>query len=187
MPPKCKFTKEQIINAALDITRQSGIDAVTARAVAIKLDSSSKVIFSLFQNMEDLQKEVIKAAYECYLSFLQRDLEIDKYPQYKAMGMAYIHFAKEERELFKCLFMCDRNGNYETAGVDFEMAIDMIMRTNGISREKAELMHLEIWICVHGIATMYATSYLTLEWEFVSGILTDIYQGIRSRHLSREE
>ncbi len=187
MPPKYKFTKEQIVKAALDITRQSGIDAVTARAVAAKLDSSSKVIFSLFQNMEDLQKEVIKAAYECYLSFLQRDIEIGKYPQYKAMGMAYIRFAKEEKELFKCLFMCDRNGNYEAAGVDIEMAIDVVMRANGISREKAELMHLEVWICVHGIATMHATSYLTLEWELISEILTDIYQGIRSRYLSGEE
>ena len=31
MPPKCKFIKEEIIKAALDLTR--GIDALTARAL----------------------------------------------------------------------------------------------------------------------------------------------------------
>ena len=186
MPPKYKFTKDQIVNAALDIARQDGFTAVTARAVATKLGSSSKVIFSLFQNMEDLQSDVVKAAYELYLGFLKKDIESNQYPQYKATGMAYIRFAHEEKELFKLLFMRDRNGNAEEPGIDSQMAVDMIMRANGISREKAELMHLEMWICVHGIATMHATSYLTLEWELISGILTDIYQGIRSRHLSEE-
>ena len=58
------------------------------------------------------------------------------------------------------------------------MAVDMIMEATGISREKAELMHLEMWSCVHGIGTMLATSFLSLEPELISEMLTDIYQGI---------
>ena len=70
--------------------------------------------------------------------------------------------------------------------MDFETSVDMIMRSNGITREKAELMHLEMWICVHGIGTMLATSFLSLDWELVSNMLTDIYQGVRARHLTEE-
>ena len=33
MPPKCKFTKEEVVQAALDMTRESGIISVTARAL----------------------------------------------------------------------------------------------------------------------------------------------------------
>lgn len=86
MPPKCKFTREEIIESALDITRAYGISAVTARAVGTKLNSSSKVIFSLFQNMEELQGEVIKSANALYQSFLKEDMERGKYPPYKASG-----------------------------------------------------------------------------------------------------
>ena len=62
----------------------------------------------------------------------------------------------------------------------------MIARANGLTIEKARLMHLEVWTCVHGIGTMLATSFLPLEWELISDILTDIYQGIRTRHVSEE-
>lgn len=100
--------------------------------------------------------------------------------------MAYIRFAKEEKELFKLLFMCDRKGKELIPTPDFKASIEMIMTTNGICKEKAERMHIEMWTWVHGIGTMLATSFLSLEWELISDMLTDIYQGIRARHLSEE-
>ena len=48
------------------------------------------------------------------------------------------------------------------------------------------MMHLEIWTCVHGIGTMLATSFLSLEWGLISNIITDVYMGIRTRYLSEE-
>lgn len=186
MPPKYKFTKEEIIQAALDITRQRGFEAVTARAVGEKLNSSPKVIFSLFQNMETLQQAVITAAYGLYLEFLQTELARKTYPPYKATGMGYIRFAREEPMLFQLLFMCDRSGIDQTPGEDTDLAITLMMRANPLTREQAERLHLEMWLCVHGIATMLATSFLTLEWELISQILTDVYQGIRTRMLSGE-
>ena len=58
------------------------------------------------------------------------------------------------------------------------------MKANGVTAEKARLMHLEMWSCVHGIGVMIATSFLPLAWEMISDMLTDVYQGIRTRHLS---
>ena len=51
MPPKCKFTRSEIIQAALDIARTQGVSYITARALGTKLGSSSKPIFSIFDNM----------------------------------------------------------------------------------------------------------------------------------------
>ena len=45
MPPKVRFTREEIIRAALDITRESGPEALTARSLAARLDCSAKPIF----------------------------------------------------------------------------------------------------------------------------------------------
>ena len=96
--------------------------------------------------------------------------------------MAYIRFARDEKELFKLLFMCDRKGEDISPTADFEESVQMIMQANGIGREKAELMHLEIWTSVHGIGTMLATSFLNLEWGLISNMISDVYQGIRARH-----
>ena len=186
MPPKVKITKSDIVNTALELVRANGKHAINARAIASALNCSTQPIFSNFATMEELQCEVIASAYELYLGFLQNDAQSGKYPTYKAYGMAYIRFAKEETELFNLLFMRDRKGAEFVASPDFESSVEIIMKTNNISHQTAELMHFEMWACVHGIATMLATSYLSLEWELISNMLTDIYQGILARHLPKE-
>ena len=184
MAPKIKVTREDIVKTAVEIARVSGAEAINARALASALNCSTQPIFSNFATMEDLQKAVALSAYEIYLDFLKTEAESGKYPKYKSFGMAYIRFAKEEKELFKLLFMCDRKGEKLSPTVDFEDSVKLIMNANGISREKASLMHLETWTFVHGIGTMIATSFWSPEWDFISDMLTDIYQGLRARHLT---
>lgn len=187
MPPKVKVTKEDIVNVSLELVRKNGVDAINARAIASALNCSTQPLFSNFESMEELQATVGSAAYDLYLDFIRVEVESEKYPQYKAFGMAYIRFAREEKELFKFLFMRDRTEDDTSPASDFEQSVQIIMENTGLSREKATLMHLEMWIAVHGIATMYATSFLTLDWELISNIISDIYQGIRARHLEVKE
>ncbi len=186
MPPKVKITKNDIIQTALSMAQKSGAEAINARSIASELGCSTQPVFSNFATMEELEQAMLAAAYERYLGFLKNEAESGKYPQYKAFGMAYIRFASEEKELFKLLFMCDREGKELAESPDFEASVEMIMKANGISREKARLIHLEMWTCVHGIGAMLATSFISLDWELISDMLTDIYQGIRARHLSEE-
>ena len=87
MPPKVRFTREEIMAAALDMTKESGISSVTARGLGARLGSSAKPIFGLFQNMEEVHREVMAAANELYNGYLKREMESGKYPPYKASGM----------------------------------------------------------------------------------------------------
>ncbi len=181
MPPKCKFTRDEVTSAALNLTRRAGPEGLTARALAEELGASVKPIFGLFKNMEEVQGAVVSAAQELYLSFLAQDMAAGKYPPYKASGMGYIRFAREEKELFKLLFMCDRRGEPPEPGREMDVIIPLIMKNTGLTRERAELFHLELWIFVHGIASMIATSYLDWEMETVSNMLTDAYMGLKTR------
>ena len=185
MPRDFRFTKEEVVAAALELTREGGIGAVTARGLAARLGSSSKPVFSLFSGMEEVQKAVMEAADGLYQSYLREDMAGGKYPPYKASGMAYIRFAKEERELFKLLFMRDRSREEKPGWADVGELIGLIQKGTGLSREAAQLFHLEMWVYVHGIATMIATAYLDFDEETVSRMLSDMYWGLRSR--SREE
>ena len=186
MPPKVKVTREDIINVTLNLVREQGVDAINARAIATALNCSTQPLFSNFESMEDLHNAVTVAAYTRYIEFIKSELESKKYPAYKAYGMAYIRFAMEEREFFKLLFMCERSDSNVIPNDDYEQSVSLIMRTNGVSREKAELLHLEMWSAVHGIATMHATRFLTLEWELIGNILSDIYQSVRARFLEEK-
>lgn len=184
MPPKNLFSKQEVTAAALQIVREGGMDALTARALAQALGCSVKPIFGLFRGMEDVREAVMREAQVRYEQYLHTDMAAGKYPPYKASGMAYIRFAREERELFKLLFMRDRRA--ETIGDNREEVrplIEIIRKNLGIDEERAYRFHLEMWVYVHGIATMIATDYLPWQEDSISGVITDAYVGLRLRYL----
>lgn len=183
MPPKVKITKDQLIGTAMELVRAEGEQAINARRIANTLGCSTQPVFSNFATMEELRKAVKDAANETYQSFVQEDMAMGKYPAYKASGMAYIRFAREETELFKLLFMCDRSGEAVTDDRESVRPLLELLKTNlGVSEEEAVLFHLEMWIYVHGIATMIATSYLRWDEDMVSRLLTDAYLGMKYRY-----
>ena len=189
MPRKFLFTKEQIVNAALELTRKKGMDALTARALGEELGSSAKPIFGLFENMQQVRAAVIERADGIYQQRLREDMQKGEYPPYKASGMAYIRFASEEKELFKLLYMRDRSQEAPSEGerAAIRPLIEVIMKGTGLSEERAYLLHAEMWIFVHGVASMLATSYLNWDMDFASRALTDAYQGLRARHIEEEK
>jgi AcrR family transcriptional regulator len=182
MPPKVKITKEAIVQAALAIVRKDGAQALNARTLASQLQCSTQPIFSNFATMEELRLAVMEQADLLYQEYIRQETSRNIYPVYKASGMAYIRFAKEEKELFKLLYMCERSGEELPFHVSsFQRMVDLVHQNTGLSDPNARLFHLETWAYVHGIAAMFATGFLDLEWELVSKMLTDSYQGLRKQ------
>ncbi len=183
MPPKVKVTKEDIISAAVDIVRKSGAQAINARTVACALNCSTQPVFSNFTTMDELRLAVVEKADLLCQEYMRKEVESGKFPVYKANGMAYIRFAKEEKELFKLLYMRDRSSEVTSEGTQITDKMEVIVHNNtGLNGADAKLFHLEMWAYVHGIATMFATDFLDLDWELVSKMLTDAYQGLRKQY-----
>ena len=66
MPPKAKFTKQQITDAALQIVREEGVEKLTSRNLGKKLGSSACPIFTVFSSMEEVEKAMVEAAKAIY-------------------------------------------------------------------------------------------------------------------------
>ena len=183
MPPKVKVTREDIVGAAVEIVRGKGAQAVNARAVAAQLGCSTQPVFSNFENMDALRLAVVEKADRLYNGYIQRELERGEFPGYKASGMAYIRFAREEKELFKLLYMRDRTGEQGPAYMVVSDQIQsLIQGQTGLTGDRMQMFHLEMWAYVHGIATMFATGFLDLDWDLVSQMLTDAYQGLKKQY-----
>ena len=183
MPAKTKITKEDIIQAAVASVREKGESSINARSIAAALNCSTQPIFSNFASMQDLRIAVVERADKLCEEYMKREVELAVYPTYKAMGMAYIRFAKEEKRLFQLLYMRDRseevipNETAQTVNV-----VNVIRNATGLDEDLAKLFQLEMWAYVHGVASMYATGFLNLEWDLVSKMLTDAYLGLRKQY-----
>lgn len=179
MPPKVKITKEDIIESAERLVREKGADALNARSIANALSCSTQPIFSNFASMEDLKAELLNDARQKYEDFFKIECSSGKYPTYKSSGMAYIRFARKEKELFKLLYMRSRTDSEKNDDFsDYEHIINEIVSATGFSYERAKHFHLENWIFVHGIAVMVATNYIDFNEDIISGLVTDVYNGL---------
>ena len=140
MPPKVKITKEDIINSALGIIRKYGADALNARTVASALGCSTQPIFSNFATMDDFRFAVIERIENIYNAYTRNVINSGEFPEYKASGMAYIRFAKEEKELFKLLYMRDRSNEApnDESVINNKMNV-MVQSTTGLDEKEAQL------------------------------------------------
>lgn len=176
-----RVNKENIIDAALDLIREDGIENIQARAIAKKLNCSTQPIFYQFENMEELKRTVIEKIAEIYRRYMIVDDK--KAHQYKEMGKGYIKFAKEEPKLFQTIFMSENNlttKNFITHDKEvYKNIIKYVKNVTGISSEKRiSEFHLKMWTFTHGIATMIATKTCEISDKQISEMLTDEFKAL---------
>src|SRR5689334_18648497 len=111
MPPKREITRESVLNAALGIVQESGIEAVTARSVAARLRCSTQPIYSLFENMEKLVAAAYDKAMGLTLSII-RDYQDDRYIPELRMVIGYYYLARQHRVLFRAVYQSDYSKRY---------------------------------------------------------------------------
>lgn len=182
MPPKAKFTREEIIEAALEITRQSGPDAVTAREIGNKLNSSARPIFTVFQNMEEVTEGVKKAAKQIYKEYIYEGLKEEL--AFKGVGRAYIRFAMQEEKLFQLLFMREQKEKKGIGNIldliddNYETILKSVMDGYGLQEQDAMKLYQNIWVFTHGIATLCATGVCLFTEEETNEMLTEVFTGL---------
>ncbi len=173
MPPKPKFTKEELIQAALELTRESGLETVVARNLGKKLDTAASTIFTHFDSVEDIRQAVVESARELYNGYVEEGLKM--IPPMKGFGVQYIRFAMEEPNLYAVLFMNKRDDfKYVDFIVDeghYEKVITAAEKDFTISRQQAEFVYHNMWAYAHGIAVMSATGVCKFSLEEISQML----------------
>lgn len=180
MPPKAKLDREKIINAALDEVRECGVEGLNARRLAARLKCSTTPVFSCFGSMEEVKAEVVRRANGIYTAFIDEGLAEEK--SFKGVGKGYIRFAYAEPQLFRLLFMApQKNGAALPEADPNSVRIgEAAAAASGLDRAKAKKLYMEMWIFVHGIATMSVTGTLEFSEEEIGAMLTDAFRGIKN-------
>lgn len=182
MPPRAKFSHEQIIDAAYELVRQQGLEALSARTLAACLGTSTAPLFTAFHNIEEIQNLVIDRAKALYDKYMQEGLCLQ--PPFKGAGRKYVEFAKDEPELFKLLFMRGNGGgdytHYFPSGFVYEDKIMGVLTDGyGIENQAAKNLYNHLSVYVHGIASMYAQRQCVFTMEDVDRMISEIFLALR--------
>ena len=161
MPPKPKFTKEEIVTAALELVSEKGIEALTARELGVRLGSSARPIFTVFNSMEEVQEEVRVAALKRFESYAEKAMHYT--PVFKQVGMQMILFAMEEPKLYQLVYMSENAGATDFEGITqqlgdvAQLCVDVIQQDYSLSESDAKALFEHVWIYTFGIGALCAT------------------------------
>jgi len=153
MPPKFKFTRDEIIEAALTIVRQGGWPALTTRSLADALNASARPIYSYFGSMAEVEEAVVKKTVDLLYRCMIRKETGDPWHDH---GIGYVLFAMEERALFRAvnderhipLFKTYGDAIWETLTASLKDYPPFI----GLSAEQVYRIQLHRWLFAHGMA-----------------------------------
>ena len=176
MPPSVNSTKEEIVNAALQVVREKGTAALTTRQIAAVLGVSTRPIFTYFQNMQQVQEAVRQAAQALYHSYIKKGLE--QVHPFIGLGEQYIRFATQEPELYRLLFLPLAPGSENKAMEEMErtqnLVLEFLQQIYQLDEAAAKRFFRDVWLVAHSLAALIVTNCCPYSPEEIRQILTSV-------------
>ena len=176
MPPKAKFTKEQITKAALCVVSEKGAQALTAKELGAALGTSTTPIFTVFNSMQEVQDAVMLAAMERFEEYAHKAAHLG--PVFKQIGMQMILFAKEEPKLYQLIFMSSISEAqtfddiYAHLGSLADECLNVLQKDYDLSKADAKTLFEHVWIHTFGIGALCATGMCDFSHGQIAQMLT---------------
>ena len=180
MPPKAVITKDMIFDAAFELVREQGLEILTARSIAQKLNCSTQPIYSMYENMERVKEDVFSRAVDFALTCMEQ-YEDEKNEPAMNLAVGCLLFARDERQLFKALFLSDYSSGYFKSHKDkfhdelYAAFLKLDNRLSRIEAEKAQKMFRKPTAYWLGIATMIHLNILEVDISEAIEMLAEMY------------
>lgn len=181
MPPKPKFTRQEIVDCALQIVAESGAEALTANSLRTKLNCSASPIFTVFSSMKEIAEEVWAEAMH-RLESLQ--INGQDMPHFKQIGMKLIVFAMSEPNLFNLLFLQanDKAMDFESLisklGSGVQESILALEEDYGLTVQQANRVFRTMLVFTFGLGAMCSTKVCNFSQKEVSEMLTAQFSAV---------
>lgn len=174
-----KITKEMILDTAFSIARREGLNSISNRRIAKELNSSIRPIYYQFKNTEELKLELGKKIDTYFYDYLLNN-KLSNMPLYKQIGINYIRFSRDEKKLFKILFMSDNKllPSDFILDTDYMKIKDIIRISTNLSDKDIKSFHLKMWLFTHGIATLSANDTVLFTDKQISDLLSYEFQAL---------
>lgn len=180
MPPKAKITKEMIIDAAVEVARESGDENINARTVAQKLSCSTQPVMYHFAKIEDMKQAAYAKADGYHTEYLMNISETQG-DVMLGIGINYIRFAVEEPNLFRFLFQSGfaiHNNLLEMINSEeLTPVISAMQEAMNMSIEQTKEVFVTLALFVHGYASMIANNSLEFDEKLITTHLERLYTG----------
>ena len=179
MPPRARITRDMIIDAAIEVIRNSGFDSLNARTVAAQLHCSTQPVMYHFETIESLKKAAFRKADQLHFEYMM-NCPAERDPVL-SIGLNYIRFAVEEPQLFRFLFQSGyaEEGSLPEMISSEEMAplLAAMQQGSGLNPEQTREVFLTVAMFAHGYASIIANNHLEFDEKLIAQHLERAWNG----------
>ena len=164
MPAARRISRDEIIDAAVEVLRDGGFSAINARSVAKKLGCSTQPIYLSFKSMDELKTALTERAIAQHTQRVRDSLRAHagNDSRYSSYGMGFVQFAAEEKHLFRWLYLDgEQLGPYQNDVLMSEV-VAVIVDEFGYSEDVARRFHQDMIYFSYGLAILANTDHLHL-------------------------
>ena len=180
MPPKVKITEQMILDASFEIIRTGGHENLNARTIAEYLHCSTQPVLYNFETVDEIREAVYRKADEYHTAYIMPK-EGDENPML-AMGLNYVRFGHEEKNLFRFLFQTNKFGGMDIAALmdnpDLSGVLDVMAQGLGCDADEAKEMFLTFFAIAHGLASLLANNAMEYDEEQNAKMLSNVFFGV---------
>lgn len=181
--PKQKVVKQDVLEAALQLIREQGIETVNARSIAGKMCCSVQPIYSYYASMDDLKEAVFAYAQEYLNSYIAAHADKKRY--FASIGKCHVSFAAEEKYLFQFLYLSKYKQARSFEEVYQKYAIEDVTKDIearlGLTEKDAKDLYMDMMVYTHGIACMLATGAASLPYSEILCKVDNAYHSFYKR------
>ena len=182
MAPKIKITKEMILDGAFELVREAGAEALNARSLADKLQCSTQPILYQFRTMDEIREAVYRRADDFHTQSLLAGVESAADP-FLSIGLAYIRFGYEEKNLFRFLFQTNQLGGQSLLSLleapEMAPLLAVAQRELACGEDEIKEKFLVFAVAVHGYASLLANNALEYDEKQAEKTLVMIFEGMK--------
>ncbi len=179
MPPKTKITKDKILNAAVEVVRQSGYEKISARTVSEQLHCSTQPVIYHFTSIDNLKRAAYAQTDQLHTEYIMNIPEGQN--PVLGIGLNYIRFAVEEPQLFRFLFQsgyAEENSLLEMIDSEELIPILSVMQEGaGLNMDKTKQVFLTVALFAHGYAGLIASKGLGYDEKLIAEHLERAWNG----------
>ena len=179
MPPKTRITKDMIINAAIEVAKQSGYENINARTVSAQLHCSTQPVMYHFSTIDDMKRAAYSLVDQLHTEYLLT-IKPEQDP-ILGVGLNYIRFAVEEPQFFRFLFQSGyAKENSLLDMIDSEALIPVLavmQEGAGLTIEKTKQVFLTVALFAHGYASIIANNHLEFDENLIAEHLERTWNG----------
>lgn len=181
MPPRTKINRQMIIDAAVQVIRDRGHEQMNARSISDELHCSTQPVMYHFNSMEEIREEAYRTADAMHSAFIAPKRGSNINPLLE-LGLNYIRFGYEEKNLFRFLFQTNGFGEMNmmnlVSALEVSEMVQMVSVGMGCSTQEGKEAFFNLFVSAHGIASLLANNAMEYEEDTCKRVLENIYHGL---------